>query len=47
MAELFVAYADLQLESYRNMIFIGAALGLLNVVPKLFPEPAEEKRTVV
>jgi len=47
MCELFVAYADLQLESYRNMIFIGAALGLLNVVPRLFPEPAEETRRVV
>jgi len=28
-AEIAVGYTDLQLENYRNMIFIGAALGLL------------------
>src|SRR5258706_735957 len=44
VAELLVAYADLQLESYRNMIFIGILFGLLNIVPALFPEPVEEKR---
>lgn len=45
VGEILVAYADLQLESYRNMIFIGIVFGLLNVLPALFPEPAEEKRT--
>ena len=44
VAELMVAYADLQLESYRNMIFIGIVFGLLNIVPALFPEPVEAKR---
>lgn len=47
VVELFMAYADLQLESYRNMIFIGVVFGLLNVVPTLFPEPAGEKRRLV
>jgi len=44
VAELLVAYGDLQLESYRNMIFIGVIFGMLNVLPALFPEPAAEKR---
>jgi hypothetical protein len=44
VAELLVAYADLQLESYRNMIFIGVTFGILNIVPALFPEPPAEKR---
>jgi hypothetical protein len=44
MAELLVAYADLQLESYRNMIFIGVIFGVLNILPVLFPEPAVETR---
>ena len=43
-AQLFVAYADLQLESYRNMIFIGIVFGVLNILPALFPEPTTEKR---
>jgi hypothetical protein len=43
VAELMVAYADLQLESYRNMIFIGVILGVLNVLPALFPEPVSEQ----
>jgi len=30
VAELLVAYGDLQLESYRNLIFIGVVMGLLN-----------------
>ncbi|HEX9097393.1 MAG TPA: O-antigen ligase family protein [Candidatus Dormibacteraeota bacterium] len=46
VCELLVAYADLQLESYRNMIFIGAIFGVLNVLPALFPEPAAEKRSL-
>jgi O-antigen ligase len=44
VAELIVAYTDLQLESYRNMIFVGVIFGLLNIVPALFPEPVKEKR---
>jgi len=46
-AELLVAYADLQLESYRNMIFMGVLFGVLNVIPALFPEPAVEARRFV
>ena len=30
VAELVVGYADLQLESYRNLIFIGVVMGVLN-----------------
>jgi hypothetical protein len=35
VAELLVGYADLQLESYRNMIFIGAVFGAINVLPAI------------
>jgi len=35
VAELVMAYGDIQLENYRNMIFFGAALGLLNRLPQL------------
>lgn len=45
VSQILVAYADLQLESYRNMFFIGTVFGLLNVLPFLFPEPAERKTT--
>ncbi|MBO0684415.1 MAG: hypothetical protein J2P45_14760, partial [Candidatus Dormibacteraeota bacterium] len=34
-AELVVAYGDLQLESYRNMIFLGCLLGVLVNLPRL------------
>lgn len=34
VAELLVAYGDLQLESYRNMIFLGALLGVVNNLPR-------------
>ena len=44
IAELIVAYGDLQLENYRNMIFIGVVLGVMNIVPVLFKEPEEENR---
>ena len=44
VAQLLVSYADLQLESYRNMIFIGVIFGVLNIVPAMFPGPAVEKR---
>ncbi len=46
ISEIFVAYADLQLESYRNMIFVGCVLGLLNIVPRLFPEKEVEARAL-
>jgi O-antigen ligase len=35
VAELVMAYGDIQLENYRNVIFLGAALGLLNRLPRL------------
>jgi hypothetical protein len=38
--EIVVGYADLQLEVYRNLIFLGVVLGLLNRVPQL-PETAD------
>ena len=34
-AEIAVGYTDLQLESDRNLIFIGAVLGVLNMLPRL------------
>jgi len=39
VAEILVGYADLQLESYRNLIFLGAVLGVLNRISQ-FPEVA-------
>lgn len=38
VGEIVVAYADLQLESYRNLIFLGVVLGVLNRLPQM-PEP--------
>jgi O-antigen ligase len=35
IAELMVGYGDLQLESYRNLVFVGALLGVLAVLPRL------------
>ena len=40
VAEILVGYADLQLESYRNLIFLGVVLGILNRLPQ-FPEVAD------
>jgi hypothetical protein len=34
-AEIAVGYVDLQLESYRNLIFLGVVLGVLNRLPRL------------
>jgi hypothetical protein len=34
-AELMLGYTDLQIESYRNMILIGALLGVLNRIPSM------------
>ena len=34
-AEIAVGYTDLQLESDRNLIFVGAVLGVLNMMPRL------------
>ena len=47
VAELLVAYGDLQLESYRNMIFIGVVLAVLNILPRLFAEPSSVERRYV
>jgi hypothetical protein len=35
VGEIVVGYADLQLENYRNLIFIGVVLGLLNRMSQL------------
>ena len=35
VSELVVGYADLQLDSYRNLIFLGVVLGVLNRLPKM------------
>ncbi len=39
VAEIMVGYGDLQLESYRNLIFLGATLGVLNRISQM-PEVA-------
>ena len=43
VAELLVAYGDLQLESYRNLIVVGAILGVVNNLPRM--EKAEPPPT--
>ena len=40
VAELLVAYGDLQLESYRNLIVVGALLGVVNNLARM--DPAED-----
>jgi O-antigen ligase len=35
LAELVVGYADVQLEAYRNMIFFGVMVGLIDALPRL------------
>jgi O-antigen ligase len=35
VAELVVAYGDLQLESYRNLVFLGALIGAVAGLPRL------------
>jgi hypothetical protein len=35
VGEIAVGYADLQLESYRNLIFLGVVIGVLNRLPQL------------
>jgi hypothetical protein len=42
VAELLVAYGDLQLESYRNLIMVGALLGVMNNLPNMKPEPTSD-----
>jgi hypothetical protein len=39
-AEIAVGYVDLQLESYRNLIFLGVVLGVLNRLPQM-PEATD------
>lgn len=41
-AQLMLGYTDLQIENYRNMIFIGAMLGVLNRLPSM-----EEARSAI
>jgi O-antigen ligase/polysaccharide polymerase Wzy-like membrane protein len=35
VSEIAVGYVDLQLESYRNLIFLGVVIGILNRLPQL------------
>jgi hypothetical protein len=35
VAEIAVAYVDIQLENYRNLIFLGVVLGVLNRLPQM------------
>ncbi len=35
VAQLVMAYGDLQLEAYRNMIFFGVMVGIIDVLPRL------------
>jgi hypothetical protein len=40
VAELIVGFGDLQLENYRNMIFFGVVLGMIDAagrIPELVP----------
>jgi hypothetical protein len=42
IAELIVAYGDMQLEAYRNMIFTGVMIGLIDALPRVRAAPAEQ-----
>ncbi len=35
VAELVVAWGDLQLENYRNMMFLGTMLGIIDALPRV------------
>ncbi|HEY4025933.1 MAG TPA: O-antigen ligase family protein [Candidatus Dormibacteraeota bacterium] len=37
VGELVMAYGDKQLEAYRNMIFFGTMVGLIDAIPRLRP----------
>lgn len=39
VAELMVAWGDLQLENYRNMIFLGTILGIIDALPRIPDAP--------
>ncbi len=39
IAELMVAYGDVQLENYRNMIFTGTLIGLIDAIPQIAHAP--------
>jgi hypothetical protein len=43
MAELLVAYGDVQLENYRNMIFFGMMLGLIDAIPSVQTARVEDE----
>lgn len=44
IAEIVVAYTDLQLENYRNMIFLGACMGIIAALPRLEQKAAPDAR---
>lgn len=43
VAELVVAYGDMQLENYRNMIFTGTMIGLIDALPLVRVATVREK----
>jgi O-antigen ligase len=42
VAELVVAYGDVQLENFRNMIFFGVMVGIIEALPQIRAETVEE-----
>jgi len=46
VAELLVGYTDVQLEAYRNMIFFGVLVGLIEALPRLRTAPAAQEEPV-
>jgi len=43
IAELVVGYGDVQLENYRNMIFFGTMIGLIDALPKVRVSAVEQE----
>jgi hypothetical protein len=41
-AELVVGYGDVQLENYRNMIFFGVMVGIIDALPRIRVESVVE-----
>jgi hypothetical protein len=46
LMELVVGYTDLQLESYRNLIFFGILLGVIQRLPMLTDAPASPQHSL-
>jgi O-antigen ligase len=46
VGELVMAYGDKQLESYRNMIFVGVMIGLIEAIPRLRAVTVKAAQTV-